>query len=366
MANKITQDHINYLNQGIKATNMSSAFKDAELEGIDILDITNLDTSLCTSFSYCFENYKYNVKADNAIDMYNATSCSNMFIGSNIEGLHLKNVRGGRFQKKTVGGTEGETYIIDSYIWGPVEENTNLKEYAMNYISDYTEAETIPIENLNYLQSLSNVSSLKGTFSALWACKTIPSFNNIILLENIDVSSLFYCVRNIENIDLTWLNNLVPGNSLYETFSQFNLGNNIKTLDLSTWNTKNVTYMYDTFSMCGVNNINLSNWNVSNVTDMGRTFYNNSYLESINLTNWDTSKVTSFNNTFSMCPKLKEIIIDALDLSSCTDVYKMFGEKGFILTPSSPIHLKNVPRSLDLSTSNGTEGVTYIIDNYID
>ena len=117
MANKLTQGHIDYLNQGIKATCLDNAFRAAELDGIDILDITNLDTSLCTDFDDCFNNYKYNVKTDNAIDMSSATTCNNMFMNSSVESLHLKNVLySNTLNMSSIGGTKGETYIVDNYI----------------------------------------------------------------------------------------------------------------------------------------------------------------------------------------------------------------------------------------------------------
>jgi hypothetical protein len=85
------------------------------------------------------------------------------------------------------------------------------------------------------------------------------------------------------------------------------------------------------------------------------------YSTSLNISNFDTSKVTDMSNMFGGCVYLNNII-GTLDLSSCTNVEKMFNN----CNPEVNIHLKNVPRSLDFSTSKGIEGQHYIIDNYID
>lgn len=87
-------------------------------------------------------------------------------------------------------------------------------------------------------------------------------------------------------------------------------------------------------------------------------------LNKIDISNWDTKNVKRMDNLFSGCRYLKEVKIEALDLTNCTNIYFMFSW----YAESIPIylHFKNVPRSLNLSNTSGKEGITYIVDNYID
>ena len=94
---------------------------------------------------------------------------------------------------------------------------------------------------------------------------------------------------------------------------------------------------------------------------MFRMFFSCYDLTTLDVSNWDTSACTNMSGMFGYCNSLSTIK-GALDLSHVTNVLGMF-------TASSElrgVHLKNVPRSLDLSGIGGTEGVTYIVDNYID
>ena len=66
---------------------------------------------------------------------------------------------------------------------------------------------------------------------------------------------------------------------------------------LSSFNTSNVTNMYQMFSKSHVNNLDLSNFNTSKVTDMNRMFWS-TYATTIDVSSFDTSKVTDMNSMF--------------------------------------------------------------------
>ena len=91
-------------------------------------------------------------------------------------------------------------------------------------------------------------------------------------------------------------------------------------------------------------------------------FSNCSKLASLDLSSFDTSKVTNMENMFIRCTAFTTVT-GVLDMSSCTKCSGMFsGCPDF----KSPIHLKNVSLSLNLSGTGGTEGIHYVVDNYID
>lgn len=116
------------------------------------------------------------------------------------------------------------------------------------------------------------------------------------------------------------------------------------------------------FHACvSLTSLDLPNFDTSNVTDTSFMFGNCRSLTSLDLSNFDTSNVTDMNSMFGGCSNLT-IIIGSLDMSSCASCSGMFTS----CRKLKDVHLKNVPHSLDLSVTNGTEGATYIIDNYID
>ena len=62
------------------------------------------------------------------------------------------------------------------------------------------------------------------------------------------------------------------------------------------------------FGYCrNLQSLDLSNFDTSNVTDMDSMFYSCSDLQSLDLSNFDTSNVTSYNDMFAQCYNLNYI-----------------------------------------------------------
>lgn len=95
-------------------------------------------------------------------------------------------------------------------------------------------------------------------------------------------------------------------------------------LDLSTFNTSNVTNMVSMFDMCGMTSVNLSSFNTSKVLDMTRMFGNCSSLVSVDISTFDTSKVTSFMESFFNCATLTSFNLPDIDTSSALTLANMF------------------------------------------
>ena len=71
------------------------------------------------------------------------------------------------------------------------------------------------------------------------------------------------------------------------------------------------------------NNIDLSNFNTNNVTDMFCMFYGCSSLNSINLSNFNTNNVTNMGCMFGDCPYLNKnnIIIKDKRIFNNKDIF---------------------------------------------
>ena len=89
----------------------------------------------------------------------------------------------------------------------------------------------------------------------------------------------------------------------------FNDCRDLEYLDLSNFDTSNITDMNSMFLACSklkeIKGIN--NFNTSKVTKMIMTFAGCSSLEYLDLSNFDTSNVTTMEFMFNGCSNLKEI-----------------------------------------------------------
>ena len=62
------------------------------------------------------------------------------------------------------------------------------------------------------------------------------------------------------------------------------------------------------FNSCWqLTSLDLSKWDTSNVTNMGSMFKECSKLTSLDLSNWDTSNVTNMGSMFKECSKLTSL-----------------------------------------------------------
>ena len=135
----------------------------------------------------------------------------------------------------------------------------------------------------NYIFDVNNLENKKYQFKIY--------FSNII--EHI----YFYCCHNFHSVDLTY------------------------------FDTSNITNMQGMFSSCSeLKEIKgLNKFNTSKVTDMSAMFEESNKLISLDLTNFDTSNVTDMENMFNCCNALEEIKgLNKFNTSKVTNIQGMF------------------------------------------
>jgi len=119
--------------------------------------------------------------------------------------------------------------------------------------------------------------------------------------------------------------------------------NLLASVDVNKWNTSKVTDMASMFSSCGtLRSIDVSKWNTSNVTDISGMFFGCGSLHSVDITGWDTSKVTSMDRMFFNCSSLTTIT-GVLDFKNCTEYYGAF----FGCNNLTSVKVKNLPVDID-------------------
>jgi len=175
--------------------------------------------------------------------------------------------------------------------------------------------------------------------------------NKVYFLQDFDIMKRDIDIKNIENHKININNYIILINDkIYESkryfepktegiyyikifmnhiiadcFGLFYECRNIINIDLSSFDTKNVTDMSSMFSGCSnLTNINLSSFDTKNVTDMSSMFSGCSNLTNINLSSFDTKNVTNLSFMFSSCLNLTNIDLSSFDTKNVTDMRSMF------------------------------------------
>ena len=159
----------------------------------------------------------------------------------------------------------------------------------------------VPSFNNGYVYEIDEVYNGDGTYTV-----TITSdedFSNVSFENNSNLLAVEY---------------LKVTNKVTSTAGMFYNCDSVISLNLSDFDTSNVTEMWEMFCYCCSLEtiIGIENWNTGKVNDLTYTFMCCCCgLESLNLSGWDTSNVVLLDETFSDCTYLEELNISNWDLS---------------------------------------------------
>ena len=193
------------------------------------------------------------------------------------------------------------------------------------------------MNKINFIKCIYNIKDIK---------EDIKLINNKILKDNVDIVFNKYEINEeIENKMKININGKISS-ILFKT--KFNkIGNHaiyfiskepiknlsflfyecssLKEINLSSFNTNNVTNMSHMFNGCSsLKEINLSSFNTNNVIDMSGMFNECSSLKEINLSSFNTNNVTNMSCMFSGCSSLKEINLSSFNTNNVTEMFSMF------------------------------------------
>lgn len=166
----------------------------------------------------------------------------------------------------------------------------------------------------------SNVTDMSNMFSSTGAKTINLNFNtsNVIRMQNMFGFARNVTSLNVANWDISKVTDLT---------NVFSSTQSLKTIDVSKWNTSNVTSFAGLFWNCSAQKIDVSNWKTSNVTSLYHTFDGVIGLTSpLDLSKWDTSNVTDMTNTFANNPNgfAGDLMLDNWNTSNVTTMYGMF------------------------------------------
>ena len=207
----------------------------------------------------------------------------------------------------------------------PNQSGTDVSEAQDRSIMASIEGDVLTVASENTIYA--NENSANTFFGAEYYY--IESYIESIDLSNFDTSnvtdmeSMFYgcnsltSIKGLENFDTSQVTNM--SQMFYDCAK-------IRTLNVSNFDTSNVANMSDMFSMCDLlSDIKgLENFNTSQVTTMESMFYGCDSLTSLNLSNWNTSNVIRAGSMFSFCSGLRTIDLSNWNTRNLKVVASMF------------------------------------------
>ncbi len=358
------------------------------LSSLSSFDLSNFDTSMVTDMSYMFLSLPSLTSIDlSNFDTSNVTDMSNMFnncgnletiyVGSNWNTSNVAtsnsmfagctNLKGyysateynqfdstkatdKTYAKIATNATDGFGYLTGPTARAAIKEAqvvaTNMllsgrnfwnifhEYYYDGYGNDniiFANAEDYPTiaAGNNWFDVTLNGSGAVRAFSDTDNNVTyFLSMNNSPIYANPDCSEMFYGYDEypsnfssiiFDNFDTSYVVNM------QKMFSSCTCLGKENGLDLSGWNTSNVTDMSYMFEYSEVSSLNLSGWDTSNLTDMRNMFCYCNYLETLDLSSFNTSNVIDMSYMFWNCGNLETIYVGAnWNTSNVTDSEDMF------------------------------------------
>ena len=224
--------------------------------------------------------------------------------------------------------------------------NVNKKIYFLDNSVNKEKNEENISEHLNELNE-SNVKLFindeQNKYSKYFVPKNKGKYNIKLVFstEMKDCSYMFNNCSYIEKIDLSSFNSKNVTNMSYMFYNCSSL----RSINFTDFQTSNVTTMTKMFRGCSkLLRLNLTYFDTKNVTDMSYMFCSCSDLLFVDLSSFDTKKVTNMEGLFCFCQNLNFIDVSSFNTENVVNMKYMF------------FYLYNV-RKLDLSTFN-TEKVT--------
>ena len=222
-------------------------------------------------------------------------------------------------------------------------EDVNKNIYFIGMLNELNESNTklfINDEEINYIKYF--IPAIQGTYN----------IKLIIYIQITDCDHMFAECNRITSIDLSKFNTENVTNMSY----MFSNCSSLDNIDLSSLDTKNITNMSFMFKGCSnLEKINLSSFDTKNVTNMSSMFEGCYMLTNINLSTLNTKKVNYMIGMFSKCSNLMDIDISPLNTQNVISMSHMF---------SGCSKLKN----LDLSSlnTNNIINMSYMFSDCID
>ncbi|BDR57157.1 BspA family leucine-rich repeat surface protein [Xylocopilactobacillus apis] len=215
--------------------------------------------------------------------------------------------------------------------------------------------------------------SVSHLFNGLSAVTEFVGLNNLDLTNATDLNSLFAGCSSIESLDLSTFNtpnvtimyrlvqkctnlkrvtfgpNFITSN--VDDFSgMFEGDKSLTDLDVSHFDTSKAENTYAMFSMCeSLEAIDVSHFDMSHVTNANWMFLNCFKLKELNTSGFITTSLTNMQSMFSGCPLITHLDLSKFDVSNVTDMSYLFeNSSGLTELDLSSFNIKPTANTLNM------------------
>ena len=211
-----------------------------------------------------------------------------------------------------LGGTYANIISYDDRI-----SNQSLSDSEGNSIQ-LGNAKQIVITGKINLNSSNNADYLFAGFSDV---SKIVGLKYLDLSQATSTACMFSGCKDLTSLDLSSFNTANVTDMVY----MFDGCSSLIHLNVSTLNTANVTNMKGMFAECtALTSLDLSSFNTANVTNMRLMFSECTALTSLNLSNFNTTNVTTMEYMFNECIALPTLDLSSFNTANVTDMEGMF------------------------------------------
>ena len=227
---------------------------------------------------------------------------------------------------------------------GTLEINENGNKDVRNYANV-----DVNIDNEINLQSKSITITENGTQNVT-ADEGYDGLSDVSITTNVPTSSEMFTITNCSylfqsNYRNRFIYKLLPFCSGTKNCSyMFYKCDSLATLDLSNFDTSNVTNMSNMFNSCNkLKSLYVSNFNTSKVDIMNSMFSYCRSLTSLDLSNFDTPNLTNMDSMFRNCDKLATLNLSGFDFTKVTSFSYMFENCGIGCLASDGAYADGIP-----------------------
>ena len=316
----------------------SMAYMFDNCSALTSLDVSSFNTSSVVSMSSMFYNCKLVPTLDlSGFNTAKVTNMNNLFY--NCAALTSLDVSG--FNTANVEGMANMFYNCKLVPTLDVSGfNTDKVTTMKMMFRDCDRVKTLDLSNFN-TEKVLDMSLM------FYNCDSLTSIvydkSRFVTTAAKNTSSMFGWCKQLESIDVTGFNT----SNVTDMHDMFTHCEALTSLDVSNFNTAKVTNMSAMFSSCKLlTAIDVSGFNTENVTNMAWMFSSSPNLTSLDLSGFNTSKVTTLREMFSSCTGLTTLDLSSFNTSLVTNMYGMF---------ISNTHLTTIFVSNDWNTDAVTE-----------
>ena len=306
---------------GVRA-NIDSSNTFSLFANLELIDLTNFDTSNVTNMSYMFyltgtSVETFNIVGLDGFDTSSVTNMSYMFgaMGTRTTILNVGNLDNWDTSKVVDMSGMFTATGKDSTMWNVGDlsgwNTSNVTDMSYMFFGAGARATNFNLDLSNW--NTSKVTNMEvmfggaGQYSTMWNVGDLSGWNTSSvtnmsgMFRSAGYSATTWSVGNIGNWNVSKVTNMS------DMFAYAGAENTAFNIDLTNWDTSSVTNMQFMFQGVGYNStalsiVGLSNWNISNVTNMQSMFSSAGYSATTwsigDLSNWDTSKVTNMQSMF--------------------------------------------------------------------